>query len=133
MSKLTEAIESIQKRRDDARRMEREREDNAVNAVMPVITLLHDTFEDLGGWDKPSYCASAATYRCWLEGTYGSVHMVVDSRTPERVIVHRSANNGASEVPVSTFPTTEEGLAFLVMAVAERMTLAHASEMVTAP
>ena len=133
MSKLTEAIELIQKRHNEARRMECERENNAVNAVMPVVNLLHDTFDNLGGWDKPSYCSGVATYRCWIEGTYGSVHMVVDSRTPERVIVHRSASNGASEVPVSTFPTTEEGLAFMVMAIAERMTLANASEMITAP
>ena len=113
--------------------MEREREESAVCAVMPVVELLHDTFENLGGWDAPSYCSGVATYRCWMEGTYGSVHMAVDSRTPERVIVHRSGTNGASEVLVQTFPTTEEGLAFMVMAVAERMTLAHASEMVTAP
>jgi len=130
--KLKEAIESIKKRQNEALRMERERENNAVNAVKPVVELLHGTFEDLGGWDKPSYYSGVATYRCCMEGTYGSVHMVVDSRTPERVIVQRSQSNGASEVVVSTFPTTEEGLSFLVMAVAERMTLAHASEMVTA-
>jgi hypothetical protein len=131
--KLKEAIESIKKRQEDALRVEREREENAVNAVMPVIKLLRETFEDIdGGWNAPMYEFGVATYRCWMHGTFGNVHMVVDSRTPERVIVQRDSSEGASEVPVQTFPTTEEGLAFMVMAVAERMTLAHASEMVTA-
>ena len=127
--KLKEAIESIQKRQNTARRMERTREENALGDIAPMIGLLHETFEDLKGWDFPTYCSGVAYSRYWLEGKYGLVYLNVNSQTPEMVSVSVKDNGLA----VATFPTTEEGLAFLVMAVAERMTLAHASEMVTAP
>ena len=126
--KLKEAIESIKKRQDEARRKERTREENALGDIAPVITLLKETFEDLKGWDFPTYCAGVAYSRYWLEGRYGHVYMNVNSQTPEMVSVSMKDNGLA----VATFPITEEGLAFMVMAVAERMTLAHASEMVTA-
>lgn len=129
--KLQEAINSIQARQGEARRLELTREQNALADIAPLITLLQETFQEDGlkGWDAPTYCSGVAHSRYWLEGKYGHVYLNVDSRTPEMVAVSLKDNTLA----VATFPTTEEGLAFMVLAVAERMTLSSATQMVTAP
>jgi hypothetical protein len=129
--KLKEAIESIKNRQGEARRLEITREQNALADIAPLITLLKETFQQDGlkGWDFPTYCSGVAYSRYWLEGKYGHVYMNVNSQMPEMVSVSVKDN----ELAVATFPTTEEGLSFMVLAVAERMKLAHASEMITAP
>ena len=127
--KLQEALESIKNRQTEARRLEIAREETAYSDLAPMIALLKETFDGLKGWDFPTYCSGVAYSRYWLEGKHGSVYMDVSSRTPEMVSVSVKDNGLA----VATFPTTEDGLAFMVMAVAERLMLAHASDMVTAP
>lgn len=129
--KLQKAMQTIKNRQEEARRLEFTREQKALNDLAPLITLLKETFQKDGlkGWDFPTYCNGIAYSRYWMEGKYGSVYMNVSSDTPEMVAVSLKDN----ALAVATFPTTEEGLAFMVMAVAERMTLSFAKEMVTAP
>ena len=128
--KLQEAIESIKNRQGEARRLEITREQNAYSDIAPLIALIEETFQEDGlkGWDLPTYCSGVAYTRYWMEGKYGHVYMNVSSHTPEMVAVSLKDNTLA----VATFPTTEEGLAFMVLAVAERMTISTATQMVTA-
>ena len=126
--KLQEALNSIKQRQIEEAQSDLIRGQNAVNAIMPVINLLHETFENLKGWDEPVYFQGVANSRYWMEGKYGSVYMNINSNTPDMVWVYLKNH----ELGLFTYPTTESGLSLLVMAVAERMTLSCAKEMTTA-
>lgn len=119
--KLKDAIKSIENRQAEAQQIELERKRDALAVIAPIIALLQDTFkeDDLKGWDAPTYYSGIAHTRFWLKGKYGTVYLNVDSRFPERVVVRR----GNGDLGVDTFPTTEEGLAKMVTAIAERMTI----------
>jgi len=125
--KLQEALNSIKQRQIEEAQSDLIREQNAVNAIMPVINLLHETFENLKGWDKPTYFRGVANSRYWMEGQYGHVYMDINSDKPERVWVYVKDH----ELGLFAYPLTESGLSHLVMAVAERMTLSCAKEMTT--
>lgn len=129
--KLQDAIKSIKNREAEAHQRELAREQNALADIAPIIALLQETFQEDGlkGWDAPTYCSGVAYTRFWLEGKYGHVYLNVDSRFPERVVVCRKDG----DLVVQTFPTTDEGLAYMVTAVAERMTLSTGTMMITAP
>lgn len=126
------ALDEIKDRQTQRDRILAQRSKNAVASIQPLMDLLEETFaiDGLRGWERPacSICTGEATMRYWIDGKYGSVYLNLHSSTPFQVDLQR----GDRECPFKVNPNSEEGLRTLGMAIAERLTLSNASDMVTA-
>lgn len=121
-------MNSVKQRQIDAACHTANQKRIAINALQDIICLLENCFEDLEGWNEPTFAEGAAYSTYWLpKGVRGTVYLRVDSRFPEAVTVCRNRD----EVPVTVNPFTCEGLDFLMMAVAERLLCYSDSEITT--
>lgn len=124
---LKEAMNSVKERQSNAMHLAAKREREATNSLQDVICLLENCFEDLEGWDKPTFAEGAAYSSYWLPtGVRGTVYLRVDSRFPNEVFICRNRY----EVPFTVNPFTCEGLDKMMLAVAERL-LCHSDSEIT--
>lgn len=125
---LKEAMNSVKERQTNAMYLAAKRKREAISSLQDIICLLENCFEDLSGWDEPTYAVGAAYSTYWLPcGVRGKVYFHVNSRHPEEVVVIRNRD----EVSVTVNPFTCEGLDFLMLAVAERLLCYSDSEITT--
>ena len=131
MTTLQKAIAQVNTRAANEAARKKAANEAAIRSITPTITALKSAFgADLMSWDTIKAAEGSAWWRGWCEGKYGSVFLCVESSEPERVRVFRSAHG---EAPVSFIgsPLIEGGIDAIALAIAERITLAHASEWTT--
>jgi len=126
---LDDAFAAIVNRQDEVRVFKQKILNAEWDKLMPLVGRIHALIPELRSDNKPYLGDNRWLYRTSIASTYGTVLIEATSADPSTVTVYRSNGSRQKELHIVINPYTDPER--FILAVAERIKLCFASEIVT--